>query len=80
MKMCEIMTRTLTDLPLGGKGVVQAITAEGLSRSRLLDLGLVPGTEVTAVRRSPAGDPVAYLIRGTVIALRSDEGKKVQIN
>ena len=37
---------------------------------RLTDLGLVRGTRVTCVLRSPAGDPRAYLIRGALIALR----------
>ena len=45
----------------------------------MLDLGLVTGTEIEAVLRSPSGDPVAYHIRGAVIAFRSDEASGVLV-
>lgn len=60
----------LSCLPLRKQGIVASIKAEGFLRGRLLDLGFVPGTVVEPVRRSPLGDPTAYRIRGTVIALR----------
>ncbi|MBC7324188.1 MAG: ferrous iron transport protein A, partial [Moorella sp. (in: Bacteria)] len=44
-----------------------------------LDLGLVPGTKVVALRRSPSGDPTAFLIRGATIALRREEGQQVLV-
>lgn len=46
---------------------------------RLTDLGLIPGTRITCLYRSPAGDPTAYLIRGAVIALRRRDAAQVQI-
>ena len=61
---------SLAGLDLGQGGRVASVEAEGAMRRRLLDLGLIPGTPVTCVARSPAGDPSAYLVRGTVIALR----------
>jgi len=70
----------LAELPIGRTGVVLALQAEGLPRRRLLDLGLVPGTKVEAVRRSPAGDPIAFRIRGAVIALRKEEAQQVLLN
>jgi len=51
----------------------------GIERHRLLDLGLVPGTEVEVIRRSPGGDPTAYRIRGAVIALRRDQVDLVRV-
>ena len=66
--MCE--TLTLSALPLGGSAFVTHIYAAPDMKCRLTDLGLVPGTKVTCIARSPAGDPRAYLIRGTLIALR----------
>ena len=45
----------------------------------MLDLGLVEGTNVEALHKSPSGDPVAYFIRGAVIALRGEDAKKVRI-
>ena len=43
----------------------------------MLDLGIIYDTEVEALQKSPSGDPVAYYIRGAVIALRSDEASKI---
>jgi ferrous iron transport protein A len=63
---------TLADLPPGTQAKVLNLAAEGALRRRLLDLGLVPGTVVTAIGKSPAGDPAAYRIRGAVMALRAE--------
>ena len=46
-------------------------------RRRILDLGLIPTTTLKVLQKSPLGDPVAYLIRGSVIALREEYTKKV---
>jgi DtxR family Mn-dependent transcriptional regulator len=48
-------------------------------RRRMLDLGLLPGTEVKAEIRSPAGDPTGYRIRGAVIALRREQADQIQV-
>ncbi|HHZ19942.1 MAG TPA: ferrous iron transport protein A [Firmicutes bacterium] len=69
----------LTRLSIGCTAEVVRISAEGLTRNRLLDLGLVPSTIVEAVRKSPAGDPVAYKIRGAIIALRSEESRLITV-
>ena len=63
----------LTQLSIGEVGEVVEILAQNKQRRRLLDLGLTKGTKVVAKRRSPTGDPTAFLIRGTIIALRSEE-------
>ncbi len=54
-----------------------SLTAEGLVRRRLLDLGFVPGTAVQGVRRSPFGDPTAYMVRGSIIALRGEDADRI---
>lgn len=64
-------------LPMGQFGKVSELIAGGSTRRRLLDLGLIYGTEVEALRKSPSGDPIAYQIRGAVIALRSEEASKI---
>jgi len=51
----------------------------GQQRRRLMDLGLLPGTVVTAELRSAAGDPTAYLIRGATIALRKAHAGMIHI-
>ncbi len=47
----------LRDMPIGAEGSIVELKATGLARRRLLDLGLVPGTKITAIRRSPFRDP-----------------------
>lgn len=62
----------LNYLPIGKKGKVKVLVSEGLMRRRLLDLGVIPDTVIESLQASPSGDPIAYLIRGAVIALRSE--------
>lgn len=69
----------LNYLPLGKKGKVKVLMSDGTIRRRMLDLGLIADTEVEALQRSPSGDPIAYHIRGAVIALRSEEASKILI-
>ena len=63
-------TLCLSALSEGESAYVTEISAGPAIDRRLTDLGLVRGTRVTCVLRSPAGDPCAYLIRGALIALR----------
>ena len=69
----------LNELPVGTFGRVKKLTADGISRRRMLDLGLIYDTTVEALRKSPAGDPIAYQIRGAVIALRVEEAAKLLV-
>lgn len=69
----------LYNLPLGSRGRVRELAMQGNLRRRMLDLGLIRGTDVEVVLKSPVGDPVAYQIRGAVIALRSEEASKILV-
>ena len=71
--------RNLAELSQGMSALVVDIDTDDGMRRRLQDLGLIKGTEVTCVMKSPLGDPVAYLIRGAVIALRSEDSGCVRI-
>ena len=65
----------------GEKGNVIKITSlnvEGVMRRRLLDLGFVPGAFVEVIRKSPLGDPVAFRVHQTVIALRKEESLQIE--
>lgn len=57
----------------GERGTVKDIRLTGSMRRRLQDIGLISGTPVECVSKSPLGDPSAYLIRGAVIALRASD-------
>jgi len=69
----------LHKLPTGYLGKVRKLIADGSSRRRLLDLGIIYDTTIESLRKSPAGDPIAYQIRGAVIALREEEASKILI-
>jgi len=72
---------TLADLDLGETARVIDISpaCRGSERRRLLDLGVVRGTEIRVDMESAAGDPVAYLIRGALIALRRSQAAWIRI-
>lgn len=69
----------LNKLPIGSFGKVKMLVSEGKIRRRMLDLGMIQDTIVESLRRSPGGDPVAYEIRGAVIALRDEEASKILV-
>jgi DtxR family Mn-dependent transcriptional regulator len=71
----------LSSLAVGDQATVIDISpaCRGMERRRLLDLGVVPGTVIRAELRSVAGDPVAYRIRGAVIALRREQADLIHV-
>ncbi len=71
----------LTSLKPGEEAEIVAVsrTMHPAERHRLLDLGVLPGVKVRAEFTSPLGEPVAYLIRGALIALRDDQAEKIFI-
>ena len=71
---------TLNNLVIGEKASVTALASEGAIRRRLLDLGIIVGTEIEPLYKNPSGNPVAYLIRGTVIALRAETTEKILVS
>ena len=70
----------LNKLPIGKKAVVTALTSDGVHRRRMLDFGIINGTEIEPLYKNPSGNPVAYLIRGAVIALRTDVSEKIMVS
>ena len=74
------MVSTLDQLPEGNSATISNLTFTGGKRRRMLDLGFVPGTVVSALQASPWGDPVAYSIRGAVIALRREDARRIAIS
>lgn len=70
-------TIDLAALDAGESAVVETVGGADAMRRRLMDLGLIDGTRVTCLGKSPAGDPAAYLIRGAVIALRGADAAAV---
>ncbi len=73
--------RTLAEADRGEAVRVVALSpaCQGPQRRRLLDLGVVPGTEITPELVSGGGDPVAYRIRGALIALRREQASWIEV-
>ena len=69
----------LNDIKPGNRARVKELTSTGSIRRRLLDIGLVENTEVECLGQSPLGDPCAYLIRGAVIAIRSEDCRGILV-
>jgi DtxR family Mn-dependent transcriptional regulator len=71
----------LSDVHPGEKAEVVGISPfiHGLARSRLLDLGFVPGTVTQIDLMGPAGDPIAYVVRGAAIALRREQSERILV-
>ena len=64
---------TLNELKLNEIGFVKDLKCNNEVKRRLLDLGLIKGTKVTPLFVSPSGDPTAFEIRGSVIAIRLED-------
>ena len=73
------MESALCDLKVGQGGTVISVNAKGDILRRLLDIGIVSGTRVSCVLKSPLGDPSAFLIRGAVIALRKEDSANITV-
>jgi ferrous iron transport protein A len=70
---------SLRELRPGDRAEVKAIRAPGGMARRLLEIGLIEGTQVECLGRAPSGDPTAFLIRGAVIALRREDCARVAV-
>lgn len=68
----------LNQLPLNESGTIHEIKCEGNIKRRLLDLGLVKGTNIIPVLVSPSKDPRAFQVRGTIIAIRKEDAEKIK--
>lgn len=63
----------------GQRFIISSINDESPIKKRLCDIGITRGTIVTHLFDSPMGDPAAYLVRNTVIALRSRDASKIEV-
>ena len=70
----------LKDLKIGESAIVTEVGGEGSLRQHFLDMGVIPGAEVTLVKYAPMGDPMELLIHGYTLTLRLDDAKKIGID
>ncbi len=70
---------TLKDLELGASAVITAVGGEGSLRQHFLDMGVIPGAEVTLMKYAPMGDPMELRIHGYELTLRLADAEKITI-
>ncbi len=73
------METTLDLLREGECARIISLQMRGAMRRRLLDFGMIEGTSIRCLRKSPSGDPVIYLVRGTMLALRRQDSGRVAV-
>lgn len=71
---------TLDRAEVGSKVKVIKVNGVGPVRRRILDMGLVKGTEIEILRKAPMGDPVEFRLRGYNLSLRKTEAKIVEVS
>ena len=70
---------TLKDLKPGESARIEEVGGEGELRQHFLDMGLIPGVDVTVVKFAPLGDPMELMIRGYELTLRLDDAARIQV-
>ena len=70
---------TLKELEIGKSAVVTQVGGEGALRQHFLDMGMIPGAEVTVVKFAPMGDPMELQIHGYELTLRLAEAEQIEI-
>ena len=71
---------SLDKLPLNSTGYIINLKSEDSLRRRMLDLGLVKNTKIKPIFVSPSGDPTAFEVRGSIIAIRVEDTKLIDLN
>lgn len=70
---------TLNKLELNKTGYIKNLNCNDSVKRRLLDLGLINGTAITPIFVSPSGDPTAFEVRGSIIAIRVEDTRLIEI-
>lgn len=70
---------TLDQLMPGQVAKVKKVGGKGAVRRRLMDMGVISGTEIVMVKASPFGDPVEYKMRGYSLSLRKSEAQMIEV-
>lgn len=70
---------TLKELKIGQSAIIQAVGGEGALRQHFLDMGVIPGAEVTLVKYAPMGDPMELQLQGYELTLRLEDAEKIDI-
>ena len=70
---------TLKELGIGQSAIIETVGGTGALRQHFLDMGVIPGAEVTVLKYAPLGDPVEIQIHGYSLTLRLDDAAKIGV-
>lgn len=70
---------TLKELEVGKSAVIRCVGGEGALRQHFLDMGMIPGAEVTVIKLAPMGDPMEVQVHGYELTLRLAEAQQIDI-
>ena len=71
---------TLKELQIGKSAVIKSVGSHGALRQHFLDMGMIPGVEITVVKLAPMGDPMEVQIHGYELTLRLEEADQIEID
>jgi len=74
-----MVVKALADLKPGQRGIISKVGGSGQIRRRILDMGVVPQTEVGVERVAPLGDPIEVRIKGYHLSLRKEEAANIYV-
>ena len=77
--MKNTILKILASLKSGQRGRIKAISLDARNRRRLMEMGLIAGTEFLLVRFAPLGDPLEVRVRGYHLSLRKEEARHIRV-
>lgn len=80
IKGAETVENTLNNLQPGQKAKILKVLAKGTVRRKLMDMGLVPGSEIEVIRTAPLGDPIEFRIKGYSLSIRKQEAVNIVVD
>jgi Fe2+ transport system protein FeoA len=70
---------TLREMPVGSAAKVKAVHGRSAFSKRLMEMGVIPGTEIRVIKSAPFGDPIQIRVLGYSLALRKNEAASIEI-
>lgn len=71
--------RTLRDVKVGERAVIERLRGEGALKRRIMDMGLTKGTEVCVRKVAPLGDPMELTVRGYELSVRKGDAELIEV-
>lgn len=71
--------KTLKDVKIGERAVIEKLHGEGALKRRIMDMGLTKGTEVYVRKVAPLGDPMELTVRGYELSVRKGDAQQIEV-